>query len=335
MKERINWIDWAKSWCMTVVVFDHTPHDSNPFLLQFLAGTNLATFFFISGYLKKPAISQEESLKKYFYGIIIPYFLYNFIYYPYWFTKSYIQHGRVTIETSIKPILGTLLGQLDSSFSTSLNGVTWFLLSLFIMHIITDYCNRCKHRVFIMMSISILSMILYGANKYLNYAPYLTFHGLVRCLPFFFLGHLMRESKWLKEIRFIRELGIGIMAMATSLLLFYWHINVYNSVFHIILYFVVNIISIFAVISFWRCLNRIRLNIIFWISIGTMMIFGLHRMIIGIIDFSLEKFFHINDITYTTLGAMFITIAIELFLLPFIYYTYRHALIFLGKRKTL
>lgn len=26
MKERINWIDWAKTWCMTIVVFEHTPH---------------------------------------------------------------------------------------------------------------------------------------------------------------------------------------------------------------------------------------------------------------------------------------------------------------------
>ena len=51
--QRINWIDWVKAWCMTVVVFDHTPHDGSPFLLQFLAGTNLASFFFISGYLKK------------------------------------------------------------------------------------------------------------------------------------------------------------------------------------------------------------------------------------------------------------------------------------------
>jgi len=45
MKERINWIDWAKAWCMTVVVFDHTPHDASPFLLQFLAGTTLLRSF--------------------------------------------------------------------------------------------------------------------------------------------------------------------------------------------------------------------------------------------------------------------------------------------------
>lgn len=29
MEERINWIDWVKAWCMTVVVFEHTPHDGS------------------------------------------------------------------------------------------------------------------------------------------------------------------------------------------------------------------------------------------------------------------------------------------------------------------
>ena len=70
--QRINWIDWAKAWCMTMVVFEHTPHDTSPFLLQFLVGTNLASFFFISGYLKKPIKSQKEALKKYTYCLLIP-----------------------------------------------------------------------------------------------------------------------------------------------------------------------------------------------------------------------------------------------------------------------
>ena len=132
--QRINWIDWVKAWCMTVVVFDHTPHDGSPFLLQFLAGTNLASFFFISGYLKKPVSSQKETLKKYAYCLLIPYLIYNAIFYPYWIGKTYIeQGGPLAVYDYVKPIIGTLLGQLDSSFSCQLNGVTWFLISLFAL----------------------------------------------------------------------------------------------------------------------------------------------------------------------------------------------------------
>ena len=335
MKERINWIDWVKAWCMTVVVFDHTPHDGSPFLLQFLAGTNLASFFFISGYLKKPVSSQKEALKKYAYCLLIPYLIYNAIFYPYWIGKKYIEHGDTLILSDyIKPVIGTLLGQLDSSFSCQLNGVTWFLISLFIMHWITDICNRQKQGKVWMLIISLIAMMLYGLNKYTHFAPYLTFHGLVRCIPFFFLGNIMRQTSWLKEVKPKRELTIGIVTLAASLLLFYWHIYEDRFVLHIALYFVVNIISIFAIICLWRCANSLRSSLIVWISIGTMAIFGLHRMIFGLINFSIEKIFYISDVLYTWPEASTITICTEMLLLPFIYYTYNHYPILLGKRKS-
>lgn len=318
---------------MTVVVFDHTPHDGTPFLLQFLAGTNLAAFFFISGYLKKPSISYRESLKKYFHCLIIPYFIYNVVFYPYWLGKFYIQNGSITIIDAIKPIIGTILGQLDSIFSTELNGVTWFLLSLFVMHVITDYCNKHKHREILMLGISIVAMILYGANKYYHFAPYLTFHGLVRCIPFFFLGNLMRQSIWLKEVKLERELTISIIALTVSLLLFYWHINENTFILHIALYFIVNLISIFAVICLWRCINNFRSHIVVWISIGTMMIFGFHRIIVGVICYCMEEAFHLHNIIYTCPKAATIALATEFLLLPSIYFTYKYCPILLGKKK--
>ena len=334
--QRINWIDWVKAWCMTVVVFDHTPHDGSPFLLQFLAGTNLASFFFISGYLKKPSVSQKESLKKYFYCLIIPYFIYNAIFFPYWIGKTYLDEGGFPSFTNcLKPIIGTLLGQLDSSVSCQLNGVTWFLLSLFIMHWITDICNRQRNGRVWMIVISISAMILYGLNKYTHFAPYLTFHGLVRCMPFFFLGNVMRQASWLKEIKPIRELSIGLAALATSLLLFYWHIQENQIVFHITLYFVVNTISIFAIICLWRCADGLRSRIIVWISIGTMAIFGLHRMIIGLINFGIENTYHLTNVIYTWPESAVIAICTELLLLPLIYYTYKHYPILLGKRTSI
>ena len=333
MKERINWIDWVKAWCMTVVVFDHTPHDGSPFLLQFLAGTNLASFFFISGYLKKPVSSQKEALKKYAYCLLIPYLIYNAVFYPYWIGKKYIEHGDpLLFYDYIKPVIGTLLGQLDSSFSCQLNGVTWFLISLFIMHWITDICNRQKQGKVWMLIISLIAMMLYGLNKYTHFAPYLTFHGLVRCIPFFFLGNIMRQTSWFKEVKPKRELTIGIVTLAASLLLFYWHIYEDRFVLHIALYFVVNIISIFAIIHLFRTLNGIRSRIITYISIGTMVIFGLHRMLIGIIDFYIEKAINITNIIYDWNECIIIALAIEIILLPIITHGNKWPIL-LGKKK--
>ena len=318
---------------MTVVVFDHTPHDSSPFLLQFLAGTNLASFFFISGYLKKPSISQKESLKKYFYCLIIPYFIYNVIFYPYWIGKTYIEQGGFPSFTDcLKPIIGTLLGQLDSGFSCQLNGVTWFLISLFIMHWITDICNRHKEGKTWMLCISLLAMILYGANKYYHYAPYLPFHGFVRCIAFFFLGNVVRQYSYLKISCLRKDFINGITALALSLILFYWHIQENNIFIHITLYFIVCFFSVIAIIHLWRCADRVKSQIIIYISIGTMVIFGLHRMIIGIIDYGLEKTMSIINIYYKWHEAIAITILIMLLFVPIILWAKHRSPILLGKK---
>ena len=318
---------------MTVVVFCHLPQQEDSFYLQYLSSVILSSFFFVSGYLKKPT-SQKESLKKYFYCLIIPYFIYNAVFYPYWLGKTYIEQGDFpTISECMKPIIGTLLGQLDSSFSCQLNGVTWFLISLFIMHWITAICNRQKNGKVWMLCISIIAMILYGLNKYYHFAPYLSFHGLVRSIPFFFLGNLARYYGYLKETNLKKDFLIGISALTLSLILFYWHINENNFITHITLYFIVCFFSVFAIIHLWRCADKHKSPIIIYISIGTMVIFGLHRMLMGIIDFIVEKAFQISDISYSIPAAIILTIAIELALLPIIIYAKRHCPILLGKNS--
>ena len=331
MKERINWIDWAKAFCMTVVVFCHLPQQEDTFYLQFLASVILSTFFFVSGYLKKRVLTVKESSKKYGYALLIPYIIYNVIYYPYWFIKFYIEHGGITFTDAIKPITGTLLGQLNSSFSCELNGVTWFLIALFIMHILTDVLNKSKHSKAIMLILSIFTMILYGANKYYLYAPYITYHGLIRCLCFFFMGNLFQQKGWLQIHNLRKDAVIGSTALLLSLILFYWHINEDRFALHIILYYVVNFVSIYAFIYLSKSLNNIKSKLITLISIGTMLIFGLHRMMIGVIDFGIEKLLHRPNIIYDWSECLIIALIIEIVLLPIIIYRNKWPII-LGKK---
>ena len=315
---RIIWIDWAKAFCMTVVVFCHLPQQEDTFYLQYLASVILSTFFFISGYLKKPLASISQSAKKYGYSLFIPYLIYNAIYYPYWIAKFYIEHGGITWSDAIKPIIGTMLGQLNSSFSCELNGVTWFLIALFLMHILTDVLNKNKQGKNIMLILSIITMILYGTNKYYHYVPYITYHGFIRCLCFFFLGNLFQQWHFLRSLNLKKNLAIGTTTLLLSLILFYWHINENHFVLHITLYYVVNLVSVYAFIYLSRSLNNIKSRIITLISIGTMLIFGLHRMLIGVIDFIVEKTIGISNITYDWYECLIIAIAIEFFLIPII-----------------
>lgn len=325
---RINWIDWAKAFCMTVVVFCHLPQQEDTFYLQYLASVILSTFFFISGYLKKKDLSIRESVKKYGYSLLIPYIIYNAIYYPYWLVKFYIEHDGITWTDAIKPITGTLMGQLNSSFSCELNGVTWFLIALFLMHILIDMLNKNKYGKSIMLILSIITMILYGANKYYHYAPYITYHGFIRCLCFFFLGNLFQQWNYLRSLNLKKDFAIGITTLLLSLILFYWHINEKQFILHIALYYVVNLVSVYAFIYLSRSLNDIMSKPITLISIGTLLIFGLHRMMIGIIDFALEKIFNRPNVIYDWSECLIIALIIEIMLLPIIIYRSKWPILF-------
>lgn len=330
--QRINWIDWVKAFCMTVVVFCHLPQQEDTFYLQYLASVILSSFFFVSGYLKKPIASQKESLKKYSYSLLIPYLIYNAVYYPYWFVKYYIENGGISLFDSFKPIIGTLLLQLNSDFSCELNGVTWFLPALFLMHWITDICNRQKHSKTIMLIITIITMILYGANKYHHYAPYITLHGFVRCVCFFFMGNIFQKAGYLKYLNTQKDSLIGASTLLLSIVLFYLHINENHFILHIILYYVVNIFSVYGIIHLCLSMNSIKSKLITTISIGTMIIFGLHRMLIGIIDFGFETIRHLTNITYNWYECIILAIAIEIVLMPLIIIARHHYPILLGKK---
>ena len=331
--QRINWIDWVKAFCMTVVVFCHLPQQGDSFYAQYLGAVILSSFFFVSGYLKKPLATQKDSLKKYGYSLLIPYIIYNVIYYPYWFAKFYIEHGWITMVDCLKPITGTLLFQLNTNFSCELNGVTWFLPALFLMHLITDICNRQKHGKAIMLIITIITMILYGANKYYNYAPFLTFNGFVRCICFFFMGNLYQQAGYLKSLNTKKDFTIGLYTLLLSIALFYWHIHEDHFILYIALYYIVNLLSVFGIIYLCRSINNIQLRIITLISIGTMLIFGIHRIIIGIIDFGFEKLLNIPDITYNWYETTLITIAIDIILIPIIIISKNRFPIILGKQS--
>ena len=202
------------------------------------------------------------------------------------------------------------------------------------MHWITDICNRQKHGKTIMLIITIITMILYGANKYYHYAPYITFHGFVRCVCFFFMGNLFQQAGYLKSLNIKKDFTIGLSTLLLSIALFYWHIHEDRFILHIALYYIVNFVSVFGIIYLCRSINEIRFRIVSLISIGTMLIFGTHRILIGIIDFGIEKFLNVPNVTYNWYETSLIAIAIEIILIPLIIISKNRFPIFLGKKST-
>ena len=191
MKERINWIDWAKALAVCSVVFCHLPQSQEWFYYRYLQALTMVVFFFISGYLKKNRGSDKENWKKYWYGLIVPYILYNVVVYPYWILKYYLVHGGMPdMFQAMRPLIGALLMEHESSFAGPLNGPLWYLPAILFMHILIDLCRKTKYQHRIMTGLCILSVILYGANKYWEFAPQLTPIGIMRNLPYYYMGEV-------------------------------------------------------------------------------------------------------------------------------------------------
>ena len=336
MKERINWIDWAKALAVTSVVFCHLPQSQEWFYYRYLQALTMVIFFFLSGYLKKDHGSDKENWKKYWYGLIIPYIIYNVVVYPYWFFKYYMQYGAMPdLIHAMRPIFGALLFEHENAFCEPLNGPLWYLPAILIMHITIDLCRKTRYQHWIMSTLCIISFFLYAANKYWYFAPNLTPIGIMRNLPYYYMGYLFGQYHLFRSINMNRDLIGCVVCFGGSIILFAWHLQAFfagQHLLHIILFYPANIGFLFGVLYGCKVLNGIKLAIITNISIGTLVIVGLHVVAVTIINYSLSHLLHtVGAIYYHWYEAIPITLGINAILYPLILFSLRKAPFLIGK----
>lgn len=346
MKERINWIDWAKALAVTTVVFCHLPQSQEWFYYRYLQSVTIVIFFFLSGYLKKDRGCDKDNWKKYWYGLIIPYLIYNAVIYPYWLLKYYLTNGGMPdLIQAIRPIIGMLMLEHENAFAEPLNGPLWYLPAILVMHVIIDLCRKTRHQHLIIIMLCFISVCLYAANKYWYFAPNLTPMGLMRNLPYYYIGyicgqhHLLRgKNKYVPFYdKFLYFTGC-IFCLSGSILLFAWHLDAFYSgqhLFHIVLFYPVNIGFLFGVLYGCKLLSTIHWTVITNLSIGTLVIIGLHIVLVTIANFVFEHLLHLNDtITYQWYEALPTALIIVASLYPIILIAKRTIPILIGRKKT-
>lgn len=345
MNGRINWIDWAKAMAVCSVVFCHLPQSQEWFYYRYLQATTITVFFFISGYLKKDHGSASANWKRYWSGLIAPYLLYNTIVYPYWFVRYSMQHGTMPdLFSAMKPVIGALLLEHENAWAEPLNGPLWYLPAILIMHLIIDGCRKTRHQHLIMIVLCIVSYFLYAANKEYEFLPNLTPMGLFRRLPYYYLGYVMglkNQGDSPHVLRKFRTQGTiplilcTLILLAISLLFFEWHLHEDRILIHAALFYPVNIGLLFALLSFCKLLDHWHWPFITNLSIGTLVIIGLHIIPIGIVNYMVEYFFGIREgFGYYWYEALPITILIITLLYPIILLAKTYAPVFIGKNKS-
>ncbi len=338
MKERINWIDWAKALAVTSVVFCHLPQSQEWFYYRYLQAVTIVIFIFLSGYLKKDRGSDKENWKKYWHGLIVPYILYNAIVYPYWLAKFYLQHGNIPdLLQALRPILGAILLQHENAFCEPLNGPLWYLPAILIMHVTVDLCRKTRYQHQILITLCIISFFVYAANKYWYFAPNLTPMGLMRNLPYYYMGYVMGQHGLFRTTHMKRDLTGCILCLGASILLFAWHLDAFfggQHLLHIILFYPVNIGFLFGVMYGCKLVDRCRSSIVTNLSIGTLVIIGLHIVAVTIANYAIGYLFDIKEgICYQWYEALPVTLVIVALLYPIILFAKKHCPVLIGRNR--
>lgn len=334
---RIVWIDWAKCLAVMTVVFCHLPQSQDLTYFRYLQACIISIFFFLSGYLKRDRGAMSENLRKYFYGLAVPYVVYNLLMLPYWIVRYYLQQGGWPDMAALsKPIIGALLLEYNSSFAEPLNGTLWYLPVILLMHLITDLCHRTRHEHFWLMGICAASVVGHFLYKYYEPRPTMPVMGFLQRLPYFYLGYVVGQQRLLKENRhFRRNAMLCVGSFCVSILLFYWHLAAMSEfTLHVTLFYPINILFVFGVVYGCKLLQGFTTpQWVVNVSVGTLVVVGLQWMVIGMSNFVIALLTGRNgDIVYTWYEALLLTVFITALHYPVILLAKRHAPVLLGRR---
>lgn len=329
-RTRFNWIDWAKTIGIFIVVLCHVPQYPT-FEHAFFCSFQMPLFFLLSGYLHKNSGTFGNALKKYWTTLIVPYLLFQIIFYPYWYVvQKYDGHDVSTLYTAFMlPLLKCFAG-------IPINGVTWFLVALLIIKLYANFILSKPYR----LKLTIISCVIVIIARYLMYMNNdnvkisFAIDSMLIFLPFFFLGYFTKSSATFHSIlkrKWILYMSTIIALLISGALLI---INCQSPICTFLLFYLKGISGSLFIICLCMILNSIQSNIIYTISNGTILIFGIHWMFIGSFNFFLKQILEIHgEIHYSTPVALLIAAGIVWINYYLILLCKKHFPIILGYRK--
>ena len=173
-KNRDYFFDNYKALLIVLVVVGHfiePCYDNNVFLsgLKWMIFSfHMPAFIFISGYFSKREISFGKLVQK----LVIPYFVYELIYY-FLYVSSYIRKRVCTLQDRNSPC--------------------WYIMALFFWRLVTPYLKKIPGHIFI----AVTAGLLVGMTELDN------FFSIPRILVFFpfFLAGYHFERDWFEKIK--------------------------------------------------------------------------------------------------------------------------------------
>lgn len=280
IKKRINWIDWAKTLGILLVVLGHMYYSEDQiYFKKLIYGFHMPFFFLISGYLH---IESKDFFKKNLLRLILPYFVLNLLLYCLFYIPKCLL-GDIEIEGSFFLLKKACFYTMFTPFSFP----TWFLLALFWVKL-AAHC-LLKLKIIYASGLSILLAISgYFLYHLIGYSmpffvqmPFFIFQGLV-IIPFFMFGYYLKKYNIVDLLYSKKNISFPIIFLFLMLYMYgVAQIPILNYVVcdlttQPFFAFFLSIIGSCIFIMFCRCLNRYSNNIVRRLSMGTIIIMAFH-----------------------------------------------------------
>lgn len=298
--ERTQWIDWAKTIGIWLVVFGHIPGHP-PAVSEFIYAFHMPLFFFLSGYLAKTK-SVREAVKSGAVRLLVPYALFYLLTWVWWFFFGYLRHPEwfphlSTFEAAVaRPLFGMLFGVgHDTPDSSMVNVPLWFLVGLFQLGVVVALVESLKTRRARYSAVALLAAVPYGLRQH-GVDLLFSLDSALMALPFYVIGKDIAGANTglARRLASARAVARGHVAMLVIAALAGLlglvattngraDINLVRHGNHPLLFYLGGLLGIALVcaLSQW-CARRVYGPTILTISRGAIVLLALHGIVTGL-----------------------------------------------------
>lgn len=324
MTIRENWVDWAKSIGIYLVVFGHAFYPTEGYgcdVKNFVYAFHMPLFFFLSGYLFKKRDSFFCFLKKNVKSLVVPYIFFNVLCCLMDFLLiSDVQFHKKAVE--------------DFLFGGghSYSGASWFLLSLFFVRLIAFVSLSGK------MWLQYVILIMTVVVAYCLPSP--LYWGLGACFmayPFFYVGNVFKRFVLFSKKNVINFfMGCVSLMVVFALNIIMGPVSIHSLQFGEVpaLYYVEGFAGIMMVCSLCRLVDKFSNRFVDIFSSGSIVIMGLHGSVFFYVNAVARRFSSAFADDFNNVLFAFVKAAMILFLLYYpTIFLQKHAAMFIGNRS--
>lgn len=277
---RLEWIDWMKVLGIYLVVLGHFYSIGEKFIYVF----HIPLFFLISGFLSKRESDKHVFWKKLWYNLAVPMLVMTVINFVYACVVQ-LWNGTIDWSTFYWFVRNVVFGMV-AGFDT-----LWFVYTLMLLKMVFQYCSNQK--IFYALSVMLLALAYVYNHANLSGLPFFlnqpnAIVDACTAFPFFALGVFARDYKHLLNVWSQKGWLIFLAVIGFFFVLVCWSYNGNVALYaccyggNMLLFLLGGVSGSIMVFAISKLIGQTH-QLVTIISRGTIIILGLHKLLINLI----------------------------------------------------